>query len=231
MKKICFFLISYILVGCTTKGDLRREEEIERLRQDVHHAKTNKVDFEVTLEDTKNELSRLSNAVGETTELHRHDTEEIKKELQTLATRIQALEQRAVQEELAQKQPAAPPPETPKTFEAAKKLLDEGKFDDAVEGFQGLTKGNSTEAKKSQFYLAESYFGKKDYASAALEYNEFRKRAPKDPLVPAAIFKQAQSFKGMGKTSEAKLFFQDLIDRYPKSPFVAKAKAELRKLK
>jgi TolA-binding protein len=79
--------------------------------------------------------------------------------------------------------------------------------------------------------LAESHFGKKDFASAALEYNEFRKKASKDPLVPQAIFQQAQSFKGMGKKGEAKLFFQDLIDRYPKSPLVPKAKAELKKLK
>lgn len=230
MRKLSFFLTLFLVLGCTTKGDIRREEEFERLRQDVSHAKANKVDFEVVQEETKNELSRLTSAVGEITELHRKDTEEHRKELQALALRIQTLEQKGAQEEAARKEPPSPP-ELPRNFEAAKKLLDEGKYEDAAEIFQSLSKGNSAEAKKSQFFLAEAHFAKKDYASAALEYNEFRKKAPKDPLVPNAIFRQSLSFKGMGKLSDARLFFQDLIDRYPKSPFAQKAKAELKRLK
>ncbi len=230
MKRLLLLVPVFLLSQCVTKSDLRREEELSKLRQDVSHAKSSKADFEVLSEEIKNEMSRLSNAVGETTELHRRDNEELKKELQTLSTRIQALEQRAVQEELAAKQPP-PPPEPPKGFDALKKLLDEGKYDEAIEGLQVLAGNNTSEGRKAQFYMAEAHFAKKDFASAALEYADFRKRAPKDPLVPNAIFKQSLAFKSMGKTNEAKLFFQDLIDRYPKSPFATRAKTELKKIK
>lgn len=211
---------------------MRREEEFERFKQEISAQKSSKVDFEVILEENRNEMSRLSNSVEEVAQQHRHDSEEIKKELTALATRLQALEQRAVQEDLQTKQQAQAAAEKPHaSFETAKKLYDDGKFEEAAEMFKGLSKGNSQEAKKAQYWTAESHFGGKDYASAALEYADFRKRFPKDSLVPQAIYRQALSFKLMGKGSEAKLFFQDLAERYPKSPFAAKAKQEMKKLK
>lgn len=227
-------VLSLILFSaCKTKSEIRREEEFERVKQEVTQQKTSKADFEVMLEENKNEMSRLANAVEEVAQQHRHDAEETKKELVALNARMQALEQRAVQEELQAKQQAAqPPPEKPHaSFDSAKHLYEDGKFEDAAEMFKGLSKGSSPEAKKSQFWTAESHFAGKDYASAALEYAEFRKRFPKDALVPNAMFRQALSFKMMGKSGEAKLFFQDVIERHPKSPFAAKAKQEMKKLK
>lgn len=234
-KTIVFILGSAVLVSmsaCKTKSELRREEEFEKVKQEVTAAKTHKADFEVLMEESKTDMSRLANSVEEVAGQHRRDYEETKKELLALTARIQALEQRAVQEELAAKQPPPPAPEKPKaSLEAAKKLFDEGSFEEAAEMFKSLSKGVSADAKKAQFWSAESYFSEKEYSTAALEYAEFRKRFPKDPMVPNAIFRQAMCFKLLGKNSESKLFFQDLIERYPKSPFAAKAKVEIKKLK
>lgn len=236
MKQSLYFLSLSSLIffsSCKTKSDMRREEEFEKVKQEVTSQRTAKADLEVVLEESKNEMSRFSNVVEEVAQQHRHDTEEMKKEMAALSTRIQALEQRAVQEEIQAKQQASQPiiEKTHSSFDGGKKLYDEGKFEEAAEMFKGLSKGNSAEAKRAQFWAAESYFAGKDYASAALEYAEFRKRFSKDALVPNAMFRQALAFKLMGKGSEAKLFFQDVIDRHPKSPFAVKARAEIKKIK
>jgi tol-pal system protein YbgF len=242
MKKVSIVVaLSFLCAAgaCKTRNDLRKEQEIERMQAEISSTRGQKADFEVLQEELKTEMARLSNVVEEVAQQHRHDADELKKDLNTLSTRIQALEQRAVADELNQKQAqaavpvAAEKPSTPTTYGAAKKLYDEGKYEEAEDVLKTVIKNQpkSEDAKKSQFLLAETHFATKDYASAALEYENFRKNYPKDGLAPNAVYRQAHAFKGMGKTKEARLFFQDLIERYPKSPFAAKAKLEMKKLK
>ena len=92
-------------------------------------------------------------------------------------------------------------------------------------------KSKSEEGRKAQFLLAESYFMAKEYATAALEFGEFKKNFPKDKQVATATYRQANAFRNMGKAKEARLFYQELIEKHPKSPLVAKAKQEMKKLK
>jgi TolA-binding protein len=35
----------------------------------------------------------------------------------------------------------------------------------------------------------------------------------------------------MGKKTEAKLFYQEMVDRFPKNPLTAKARQEMKRLK
>jgi TolA-binding protein len=118
------------------------------------------------------------------------------------------------------------------SFETGKALYDQDKFEEAVDVFRAVLKrAKGDEAKKTQFYLGESLFSAKDFASSTLTFSEFIKSHPKDSLVPTAIYRQAQAFRSLGKPKEAKLFYQELIERFPKSPLASKAKAEQRKLR
>lgn len=220
--------------GCKTKGEIRREQEMDRLKSDVKEARDIKADVDTTLEELRLEVARLSSVTEQQAALNRNLSEEIKNQVVALNTRVQALEQRAVAEELALKQPQAQPEKNTPSLELGKKLYDEGKFDDALEVLREVLKNapkNSEEAKKAQFLLGEVFFSSKDFASAALEFAEFRKVFPKDNLVPTAIYRQAWSFKNLGKNKESRLFFQDLIERYPAHPMGQRAKNDVKKLK
>ena len=62
-------------------------------------------------------------------------------------------------------------------------------------------------------------------------YQQFKKNYPKDSRVARAIYRQANCFRSLKQKKEARLFYQELIDRFPKSSLVSKAKREMKKLK
>lgn len=239
MKRLVSLVVISLLgfsVGCRTKSELRREQELEKLKTEVKEARDVKVDVETTIEELRAEIARLSGLVEQQASQLNNISDEMKSQMGTLTSRAQAIEQKQSQAQQqaaieVDRQTAA---ETKRnSYEVGKSLFEEAKYEQAVEVLRAVTSNpaSADEAKKAQFLLGDACFGAKDYASAALEFAEFRKSYPKDPLVPNAIYKQATSFKNMGKKQEAKLFFQDLIDRYPTSSFSARAKSDIRKIK
>ena len=223
-------LVNFSVVSCLTKSEIRREQEFEKLKQEFTQTRGDRAEVDSTVDEIKVEIAKVGNVIEEEAQGRRKDSEEIRKELSALTARVQALEQRAVSEELNQKQLAQEKPKA--SLDSGRKLFDDGKFDEAIDVFKSLVKSSpkSEDGKKAQFLLAESYYSSKDYASAALEFAEFRKAFPKDALVPNAIYRQATSFRELGKGKEAKLFFQDLIEKFPKSPFASKAKVDMKRL-
>lgn len=221
------------LSGCKTKGEIRREQEMERLKTEVKEARDLKADVDTTVDELKTEVARLKSVNEEQAESHRTIAEDLRNQVLTLQTRIQALEQRAVAEELALKQPS-PSTESNSavSYEQGKLLYEEGKFEEALEVLREVEKRsskNSEQAKKANFLIGEVLFSSKEYASAALEFAQFRKKYPKDSLVPTAIYRQAWAFKHLGQQKESRLFFQDLIERYPSHPMGQRAKNDIKK--
>lgn len=78
---------------------------------------------------------------------------------------------------------------------------------------------------------AEQSFEQKDYKKAILEYNEYRDSNPKSKKLSLATYRIAVSFHELGMKEEAKAFYQELLDKYPKSAEASKAKFRLKQLK
>lgn len=233
MRALVVILLSglFSIVGCKTKGDLRREQEIENLRGEVTRFRNSQVDEDVSKEEMRAELSRLGALLSQKAQGQDQQIENLRAEVATLTTRIQALEQKAVSEEMESVK-AAPKVSAGDGLEAGKAAFEQGKFEAAIGSLKDLAKSSehSESSKKALYLLAESYFGAKNFASSALEFSEFKKLYPQDPLVPTAVFRQGQAFKNLGKKREAKLFFQEVIDRFPKHALASKAKKELKTL-
>ncbi|MBI4404412.1 MAG: tetratricopeptide repeat protein [Deltaproteobacteria bacterium] len=228
--KMAFFLVLLALFqsGCQTRTEVRREQELERIKHEVKEIRSDRADLDQFQEEMKTELARLSSVIEDHYKKTKSENEELKASIHSLANRVQVLESKITAE------PAATKIEKPKaSFEQGKKLFDEGRYEEAVEILRASLKNrpSNEEAKKAHFMIAESYFQNKDYASAALEFAEYRKAHPKEVNVPNAIYRQAQSFRNMGKSKEARLFYQELLERYPKNVLVQKAKLEMKRLK
>lgn len=232
MKKTLFafglITTSLYFSGCNSKADIKREQELERIKSEVNASRTDKADLAATLDEMRQDIAKIHSSLEEQAQARMRDSEETKKELMTLTARVQAMEQRVVAEETQKREV-----KSKASYESAKRLFDDKKFDEAVEVAKEVLHANpkGEEAKKTQFLLAESYYGSQDYASAALEFGEFKKQFPKDNLVPEATYQMAQAFKQMGKKSEAKLFLQEVIEKHPKSQFASRAKSDLKKIK
>ena len=243
--------------GCTTKAELKRQQELERIKQDVTVAKTAHVDAELQLDELRTDMQKLTLSVEQRYDATAGQLAELRRELTGLVTRLHSLEQKLLEEEMARKalqaelrtarEDAEKASEKEKrterkadeerkhaTFEQGKKLFDDGKFDLAVQTLREVIaekKGSGAESKSARFLLGEALFKGKEYAAAALAFDEFKKQYPNDAAVPQAMYRQANAFRLLGKKDEARLFYQDLIDKFPKSSQATRAKAELKKLK
>ncbi len=232
-RNLPLWLILAVVCGCQTKSDIRREQEMLKLRKEVSKARGDKVDIEVTVEEIKGDVSRLGSVLDERAQYQTVQFEAIRKELETLVNRVEALESRPVPEPVR----AEPVKETggvaaPATYELGKKLFDGGKFEEAAEVLRTVVKKTAKgKDKKARFWLAESLYSAKDYGAAVLEFGDFKKKYPNDELAPKATYRQANAFRSLKKNREAKLFYAELVERFPKSPLTIKAKAEMANLK
>lgn len=219
-----------ILSSCKTKMDIQREQDMERLKQEVRFAKGTKADLDVVSEQIRTELTRMTNYVEEQTIYQRRTSEELKQEIAGLVGRIDGLEKKIQAMEEAEKEADKAPSAT---IEQGQKLIDSERYDEAGEVFREVIRKNAStnEVKRARYLLGESLFFGKNYASAALEYSEYKRAYPKDQRVAEATFRQAQCFKSLNKKKEARLFFQELLDKYPKSTLVPRARDELKRLK
>ncbi len=118
-------------------------------------------------------------------------------------------------------------------------------YKDAYEAFQ---KGNYEGARKkfdvflkqypntelsgnAQFWIGETYYQKKDFEKAILEYEKAITKYPESSKIPAALFKQALSFLELGDKMNAKNLLKKVIERFPRSEQAEMAKKKLETMK
>lgn len=232
MRYPFLILLLVFLSSCKTKSELRKEMELEKLRQENVQTRSDKVDIETMLDDFRVEMSKLSNSIEEASANQSRELESVRTDLAALKNRIVALEQHEALEDQQKASSVRPPPEPSSPYLQGKRYFDEGNYEAAIETLQNVAKqGKGEEARKSLFLMAEAYYSARDYATAAIEFGEYKKIYPKDSQVPLATYRQANAFKNLGKSKEARLFYQELLDRYPKHTLSTKARAELKKLK
>jgi TolA-binding protein len=220
-----------IMSACKTKAEIRREQEVERLKSDLTAVKGDRADIETISEELKGEIARLSNLIEERAVTNKQQIDEIRKEMSALGNRLEAVEGRISQEDSAERQRVSEKAKA--SFDLGKKYYDDGKYEEAADVLKTVSrsKDRPDDARKALYWLAESYYANKEFASAAIQFAEFKKDYPKDNLIPQAIYKQANAFRSMNKPKEAKLFYQELVDKFPRHPLAKKGKVEMKKLK
>ncbi len=85
-------------------------------------------------------------------------------------------------------------------------------------------------ADDAEIWIGNSYFDEKNYHQAAMTFQKVLDGYKNGDMQDRALFMLAKCFLGMGMKRDAKLFFEDLIFRYPGSRYTSKAKEEIDKL-
>ncbi|MBO7190737.1 MAG: tetratricopeptide repeat protein [Elusimicrobiaceae bacterium] len=131
----------------------------------------------------------------------------------------------------APQQPAALLPSD--LFAEAKNHLDKGAYEPAATGFKlYLSKYPEAEnADQAYLFMGDAYSALANHKSAAVAYAKLLQQFPKSKLVPAARLKYARNILPLGKTDEAKRYFNSIVREFASSPEAKQAKAELAKLK
>ena len=114
-------------------------------------------------------------------------------------------------------------------FASAKSHFDQKEYDKAIGVFtQYLALKKAPQAEEATFLRGEAYYALKDYKKAIADYSKFQEKYTTSPKNGVALYKIGLSFEALGMKEEAKTFYQELIDKFPKS---AEAKAARKRAK
>ena len=90
---------------------------------------------------------------------------------------------------------------------------------------------NTELSDNAQFWIGETYYLKKDYERAILEYEKAIVKYPEGDKIPAALYKQALAFLELGDKTNAKNLLKRVIEKYPQSDQANMAKKKLETIK
>jgi TolA-binding protein len=85
-------------------------------------------------------------------------------------------------------------------------------------------------AAKSPYDSAEENFEKKNWREAILDYEKYRRANPKGKNFATATFKIGVAFQEMGLIDDARAFYEEVVQKFPKSKEAGKAASKLKSL-
>lgn len=237
-------MISATQSGCMkTRSQIKNsdsQDQSEGGASNEEKAATNQRVSRNEIEEIKNELTRISGKVEELDHTQQtNKPQELKEYMTKLDERIADLEKNQLlvmnelkaikdKETAAAKEAATPVSEL---FKSANFLLREKKYEEAAEKFRSILNKNvkGKEAAEAHFGLGESEYGLKNYKKAIVQYSKVQEVLPKSTHAPTCLYKIGLAFSRLNMNKEAKGFFNELLERYPKSVEAKKIRARSKK--
>jgi tol-pal system protein YbgF len=118
-------------------------------------------------------------------------------------------------------------------YRDAYETFQKGDLEGARRKFEAFLKQypNTELSDNAQFWIGETYYLKKDFEKAILEYEKAIAKYPEGDKIPAALFKQALAFLELGDKTNARSLLKRVIERYPHSEQAEMAKKKLETIK
>jgi tol-pal system protein YbgF len=106
--------------------------------------------------------------------------------------------------------------------------LADGKFDRSIDNLRAFLSQypHDARAPDARLRLGDAYVGEGRYAEAIQEYQAVVQQFPSSPLVPTALYLQANARLAQGDQSGCQLL-RDVADQYPQAPEAASARQVL----
>ncbi len=183
------------------------------------------------LDEIKSEMTHLS---GRVEDLERNQKQEggttSKEEIKKLETRIVELEhaQAAMIETLKKLSSIVPVPDRVEIYEKGRALFQAKDYKGAVEALsEYLGAIKPKRAEDAMFLRGEAFYQLKDHKKAIIDFSKFPEKFQHSSKLPLALYKIGLSFEALGMKEDAKGFYQELVDKFPKSGEAKKAKAKI----
>ncbi len=91
--------------------------------------------------------------------------------------------------------------------------------------------GKNTSGTKSAYDEGEELFSSKKWREAIVSFQKYRDGNPKGKYYAAATFKIGVAFQELGMSDEARVFLEEVKDKFPKSKEAKKAAQRMKSLK
>lgn len=120
-----------------------------------------------------------------------------------------------------------------KAYASAKKIFDNGNYSEAIKSFVAFKNkySKSKYVPNAIFYIAQSYYKKKIFDKAIINYDYLINTYPKSNKVVDATLKEGISFIKIGDATDGKYLLNKVVEQYPKSNQAQIAKKYLKNLK
>ncbi len=117
-----------------------------------------------------------------------------------------------------------------KRYKTARKFHDEKNYVEAERYYASMQNSPSKwYEERAMYYMGIMYYDNKEYGKSVVALQEFIDKYPGSKNVPSAIYTQGESLLALDRADEAKLFFEDLITKFPRSNEAKEAKKRLKK--
>jgi hypothetical protein len=167
------------------------------------------------VDELRAELARVSGIAEELQHEKQLKEQAQGDELKKSQERIVALEKQL--KDLTPDTPKLPEGKSP--FEAGKDAFSSNNSEEAIMYFTQVLSASESgkEAEEATYLRGESYYKKQQYNKAIVDYSRFPEKYQKSSFHPKALLRIAECFEAMGRRDDAKAFYSDLMEKFPKT--------------
>lgn len=220
MKKY-ILLTALIITGCLeTRSNLKDNEEKQTVRKTLSTLQQSNADVNQKFQDIDEELRRLNGKLESTENKSGMYKDKLEKNELQSELRYKDLKEKieAYKEDL-----------TSLNNEVAELKSMVASLQDR--GSSATSKHDKDKDKNNFLHSAEEKFAQKEFREAILEYERYRKANPKGKGMPMATFKIGQSFEALKLREDAMSFYEEVVQKHPKSKEASMAAARMKALK
>ena len=223
---------------------------LETLQSEMRTLSTGVEEYKEFLKTPSREISRIKEEVevrlrileerGKTFEERSRSYDE---RLKGVEDRLKGLDAKLTSKltDLEKSIPAKEPPVEPKglsttagnLYKDAYETFQKGDLDGGRRKFEAFLKQypNMELSDNAQFWIGETYFLKKDFEKAILEYEKVIVKYPEGDKVSSALLKQGLAFLELGDKTHARNLLKRVTDRFPQTEQAEIAKKKLETIK
>jgi tol-pal system protein YbgF len=207
------------------------DEQLKRLRQVVDEATKvvtrNSADVGLQVQKLTTDLGQIQGRIDDL----QHAEDALTKQFQDYRAASDTKLEQLTNAATVAKNP--PMPETPDALLAdADKRLQAQQWTDARREYEAFVNRYPTDprAARAQYNIGEAYAGEKRFANAIGAYTKVVDNFPKSDVAPDAMYKNGVAFYALKYCGDAKVYFQELLKRYPRTSWKKDAGEQLKKL-
>jgi tol-pal system protein YbgF len=213
----------------------RPSKELDRMKEDIS-LRTKTLEERAKISEEKNRaLEEQAKVFGEKDKGIEDRIKRLEEKMNELIANIAKLRE-------AEKTP--PPKEVPSEvkgvstgagdlYKDAYETFQKGNLEGARRKFEAFLKQypNTELSDNAQFWVGETYYLKKDFEKAILEYEKAIAKYPEGDKVPASLFKQALAFLELKDKTNARNLLKRVMERYPNTEQAEMASKKLEAIK
>lgn len=230
-SKVYLLIVLVFLSGCLrTREDIKEVEAAAAMRDQVSTLQKVHADSSTRLEELQDQnrglngrIEELEHRLADTEKHNGSGKEELEKNLDE-TKRTNSLLQESISKLETQLQALQEEIVTLKTKETSSKS---SKSDDGNE----KPKDKSKDKGKELIESALISFQDKKWKEAILSFDQYREKNPKGKFAAEATYKTGVCFQELGMADEAKVFYQEVVAKFPQSDMAKKAQYRLKSLK